>query len=124
LVAGALWFGVVVVTKRQIFYLAIAVGAIIGTAVAKGTRRPSLRDGAVAGAITLVTMAVSQYFIDRWFVIKALQEARSTVRFPLLLSIPRSIDLVHAGISEDPVQLLFWGLAVLLAFITVRKHVA
>lgn len=123
LLGGAGWYLAVIVTKRQFVYLAVAVGAIVGTAVAKGTRTSKGAAPFVAAVITLATMCVSQYFIDRWAAIQYIEEVGSPARIPLFLSLPRAVDVVRAGLSAEPSQGLFWAIAVVLSFITARKYV-
>lgn len=123
LLGGAGWYLAVILTKRQFVYLAVAVGAIVGTAVAKGTRTSKGAAPLVAAVITLATMCVSQYFIDRWAAIQYIEEVGSPARIPLFLSLPRAVDVVRAGLSAEPSQGLFWAIAVVLSFITARKYV-
>lgn len=123
LLGGAGWYLAVILTKRQFVYLAVAVGALVGTAVAKGTRTSKGAAPLVAAVITLATMCVSQYFIDRWAAIQYIEEIGSPARVPLFLSLPRAVDVVRAGLSADPSQGLFWAIAVVLSFLTARKYV-
>lgn len=114
--ASLLWYAFVVMTKYQVGFIAIAVGWLVAQAVILGAghkRGPRLQILSVA--LTLVAMALSEYLIVRHFAVEALAQQGYT-NIPLLLPINVMVSLVVEGIKNDPLSLLFWGIAVWEAY--------
>jgi len=123
LVAGALgaaiWFAIVVVTNYEIGLLAVIIGALVGTGVVIGSgRKHNLRLQLLSVTITLAAMAFAEYFIVRHFVVEYLVEqgSASSADVPLLFPLDLAFGFIAAAIQDDPLTLVFWGIAVWTAF--------
>jgi hypothetical protein len=111
-VSGLVWYLVVSTTNRQFLFLAIAMGFIVGSAVAIGSGRSRVVNAVIAVVIALVGMFASYYFIDRHILIKQLG---SQARVPLWDSFKFARLLVKAGFDADGSQIVFTLIAVVLA---------
>lgn len=114
--ASLLWYAFVVLTKSQLGLIAIAVGWLVAQAVILGAghkRGPRLQILSVG--LTLVAMALSEYLIVRHFAVEALATEGYT-NIPFLLPVNVMVSLVIEGIKNDPLSLLFWGIAVWEAY--------
>ena len=98
-VSGVVWYLVVTVTHFQVFYLAIAMGWIVGKAVAFGSGRSRVLNASFAVIIALVGMFASYYFIDRHALIRQLG---SDATIPLWDSFRFARALVGAGFDANP----------------------
>jgi len=118
-VGAAVWFAIVVVTNFQIGLLAVIIGALVGTGVLIGSgRKRNMRLQLLSVALTLAAMAAAEYFIVRHFVVEYLvEEGRaSAADVPLFFPLELAWDFVLAAIEDDPLTLVFWGIAVWTAF--------
>jgi hypothetical protein len=119
LVAGAVaavlgtivWYLAVAITERQIAFVAIAVGWLVGSAVVFGARR-RLSIPLIGGSVllTLGALGVSEYLIIYHFVTQELG-----ISFDLLQSPAVILELIAESVSADPVTLVFWGIALVVA---------
>ncbi|MGZ4725947.1 MAG: hypothetical protein ACXV8L_17225, partial [Ilumatobacteraceae bacterium] len=71
-VCGIVWYLVVVATNYQVVYLAIAMGGVVGKAVALGSGRYKVVNACFAVIIALAGMFAAYYFIDRHVLINEL----------------------------------------------------
>lgn len=111
-----LWYAFVVMTNYQVGLVAIAVGWLVAQAVILGAgRKRGPRVQVLSVGLTLVAMALSEYLIVRHFVVIALANQGYT-NVPLLLPLDGIVTLVVEGIRNDPLSLLFWGIAVWEAY--------
>ena len=116
LIAGAIWYVIVVVTSYEIGYVAIGVGYLIGLGVrfgSGGKRGFSLQ--VLSAGITLVTLLVANYFTFLHFLRKYLLEQKVegyTGQFFF-------ISPFHPSYLEglvSPMGLLIWAIALYVAF--------
>src|SRR5256885_12374195 len=64
--AGAIWFAIVIVTQHEVGLVAVVVGWLVGQAVVLGSgRKRGLKLQLLSVAIALATMAGAEYFILR-----------------------------------------------------------
>lgn len=116
LIASLIWFGVVVITEYQLGLVAIAIGWLVAQAVMFGAGR---KRGAplqlTSVGITLAAMATSEYFIVRHFIVEAIK-AEGHTGFPLFLPPADMVDVIVEGIKIEPMTLLFWALALWVAY--------
>ena len=123
-VVGTLvWYGVVVITNRQVGFIAVGAGWLVAMAVIFGSGRkrgPAIQ--AISVTITLVALVMSEWLIVRYFVIQTLAEQGFTevaIFWPLGLM----LELVVASITDNLFTLIFWAIALWAAFSTpARKH--
>jgi hypothetical protein len=117
-VSSLIWYGVVVISEYQVGLIAILVGWLVGQGVMLGAGR---KRGAplqiMSVVITLVAMVASEYFVWRHFLVLVLKEEEIT-GIPLFLPLGDMIQLVMEGIRLEPMTLLFWAIALYVAFRT------
>ena len=72
----------------------------------------------VADSTQVAAMAGAEYFIIRHFVVEYLVEQGSATasQIPMFLPLDVAWDFVVSTIQDDPLTLLFWGIAVWTAF--------
>ena len=123
-ISSVVWYGIVVVTQYQLGFIALGVGWLVGQAVVLGAgRQRGLRLQILSVAIALIAMIISEYLIVRHFVARALA-ADGYADVPLLLPANAMLGLIVESVKEDPLTLLFWGIAAWEAFIIPRLRPA
>jgi len=115
LVGGLMWYGIVVTTGRQIYYLAVILGLCIGYAASWGSGRGGAGTMLLAAAVALVTVVASYYYIDRHLIIEGLESLGYSVDIPLLPSVSEAKQILRAGFEEEGSQYLFCVLCVAAA---------
>lgn len=117
-----LWYLAVTVTNYQLGIAAVAVGWIVARVVMFGSGNKRGRQlQYISVAITLAAMVFSEYLFVRSILIQAMGLEASAV--PLFLPPGAAIELVVLGVQNDPVTLLFWGIAAFEAFRVPAKRV-
>lgn len=111
--AGGLWWAVVAFTGYQFVYGAIAVGLLVGHGVLIGARRGGPVFGLLAAAITLASLAVAEYFVQR-----SLAIANEGYDIPLWTDLSFATDVVREAIRGHASTGLFWGIAAIVALVT------
>ncbi len=111
-VAGAVWVGIVIATQTQYGIVAILVGVIVGAATLLGAgRKPSVVMALFSVLITLATMAMSQYFIERHFLIQEIAGEGITVETPFFLPVDIETtveDEIWGQVAIDEENLTFY----------------
>lgn len=116
-VGGLVWYLLVAGTKRQFVYGAAALGLLIGWAVVKGAQREGLPTALIATAIAALTVIVTYFYIDRYLIIKELEEAGQLIDISLFPSWTEFTDVLSAGFKAEKSQYLFGIISVLAAAI-------
>lgn len=118
LVSGFIWYFLTVWTDRQIGYIAIGVGFVIGWAVMFGSGgKRGMTIQITSAAITLVTLLCSQYFIVLYYIRKYVSE--NTAEYPnydgsfFFLS-PFNSDFMASMFS--PMGVIIWLIGIYFAF--------
>jgi hypothetical protein len=128
------WYGVVATIHRQFFYLALAVGFLVGAAVCWGAgRRANATTYAMAIVLALVSIVAATYFIDRYFLIRFLHQNGVQGHLKLWdnFDFARRLmtDSTVGGtrlfrgavrIKGDPIRIVLWLLALGGAVVGVR----
>lgn len=110
------WYAIVVLSKYQVGFVAVGVGWVVAQGVMFGAgRKRGMVPQVISAALTLVAMLLSEYFIIRYFYYEG-------ISVPILLSLDEIWYLITLGIQEDPITLLFWGIALLTAFTWPRQR--
>lgn len=117
-VGGAIWWGVTSLTERQIPYLAVIVGVIVGQGVVEGTRKGGIVPGLIAGVCCLGALIVAQYFIERSLFLSAAQDRGVTVDLPLWDGFSSAKQVVQDAVEEDKLRGVFWIVAAVAAAVT------
>ena len=111
--ATAIWYGVVVTTHFQVGIVAIAVGFIVGQAVAFGARgRGSIALVPISVVLTLLALVASEYLIVAHFVGQELGVPIEVVQPPDFV-----LSVVGDSLGADPLTLVFWAIALFQAFV-------
>jgi hypothetical protein len=122
IIGGLIWYGIVIITGYQVGFIAAGVGWLVGIAVMFGSGRkrgPALQ--AISVAITLFALVISQWLIMRHFVVEVLVEQGFT-GLPLFVPLDAMVDLVITGITENLLTLVFWAIALWVAFATPARR--
>jgi len=110
---GAVWFGFVVATNRQSFYIAVILGMFIGYAVSLGFGKGGVATAAISAVIGAVSVVLAYYYIDRYLIIKAIEDqggrARSLSLIPTYTDLK---DVLKLGFDAEGSQYLYSALCV------------
>jgi hypothetical protein len=118
---GLAWYLVVAFTQRQFVILALGVGFLIGVGTLKGARRPGPSIAILAGVIAVLAMFFAHYFIDRHFLVKAIESRGAVASVPLWMGFHDAWTLVRLVATDEPSQYLFSLLAIGAAAFTGFK---
>lgn len=116
LVAGAVWYLIVVITSYEIGYVAIGVGYLIGFAVHLGAGRK--RGGslqALSVGVTLVSLLVANYFTFLHFLRQYLLEQK-TEGYAGEFFFVSPFEPTFWQNLVSPIGLLIWAIALYAAF--------
>lgn len=108
--AGLVWFGIVIALDRQIYYLAVVLGLAIGYAVSWGAGRGGPVVALIAGAIGLLSVVLSYYYVDRYFIIEGLEAEGYTSTLGLWPRFDQVRDVLRLSFEVEPMQYLFCAL--------------
>jgi hypothetical protein len=117
ILGGGIWYGIVVVTDIRVGIAAIVVGFIVGIGVSfeqNGRDRVPLQ--VLSVMLTLLSLALAEYFIVRHAVVEVLASRGSTAHVPLFQSIDDMVEWVRLDIVDSPLLLLFWAIALFQAW--------
>ena len=121
-VGALIWYGIVVITNYQLGIIAAGLGWLVGLAVVFGSgRKRGLPLQLTSVIITLVALVASEYLIVRHFLVEYLTE-QGYSGFALFMPLDVMWELVVTGITEDLLTLLFWGIALVVAFTTPARR--
>jgi len=115
LVAGVLWYGIVVISDRQFVYLAIGFGGLIGFAVVLGAGRAGVSTALISIVISAIGIVASYYFINRHAIVEELTREGGFQPVPLFGSFEQVKEIVRIGYREEPSQIFFSIVAVVAA---------
>jgi hypothetical protein len=122
IVSTLVWYGIVALTRYQLGIIAVGVGWLVGMGIRLGSgQKRGVPLQIISVAITLIAMTTSEYLVARHFAVQALATEGYT-DIPLFLPIGVMLKLVVESIKEDPVTLLFWGIAAWEAFIIPARR--
>ena len=111
--ATAVWFGVTVLTQCRVGLLAMLVGYAVGRAVVSGAgKKRGTALQVISVVITLTAVAFGDYLTIRHFNV---QDAGSEGA-GLLLPPGEMLALLIEGVASSPWILIFWIIALLVAF--------
>jgi len=119
-VGAAIWYAIVVVTNYEVGIVAVLIGWLVGQAIVFGSgRKRGLKLQLLSVLITLTAMVGAEYFIVREFVVQYVTEnagAAQASQIPLFLPLDVAVDFIVGVVQDDPLTLLFWGIALYAAF--------
>lgn len=113
ILAGLAWWGICAALERQIIWAAIAVGAVVGRAMVLGSRRGGLVQGIAAFALTVASLAVAEYFIQRSIAI-----SRFGANVPLWTDFGTAQRVVRSAVDDQPLTAIMWLIAGAVALVT------
>jgi hypothetical protein len=124
-VAGLAWWGIVATTRYQVTIVAIGVGWVVAQAVlicCQQRNRVPLQ--AIAGVFTLLSLAVSEYFIQRTLFIHEVGDRFGGASVPLWDGVGSAREVVEVSLRDDPLTGLFWLAAVVAAVVVAGTREA
>ena len=113
--AAVAWYAVVAMTQYQVSVMAVGVGYLVGRAVSLGARGQGPKLQGVAVGLTVLSMAVAEYLISLHF-FNAFYAAESLPEASLVQPPGVMLSVVQESLAADPMTLLFWLLAMAVAF--------
>lgn len=113
--ATAAWYFIVTTTLYQMSLIAIGVGWLVGHAVVLGGRGRGAKLQAVAIGLTLLSMAAAEYLIDVHFH-NVFYAAQDIPTVSPIQPVSAMVSIVRDALVADPMTLLFWLLAMAVAF--------
>jgi len=116
IVGAFIWFGAVVITKWQVGLIAVIAGLLTGWGVSIGAgRKKSVNLQILSAIIALISILFGEYLIMNHYARQYLIEQGYVITsyFGNLFLI---MEFVFSSISKDPLTLLFWGIAVWVAY--------
>jgi hypothetical protein len=117
IVAAFVWYGFVVLTKIQFGLIAVGVGFLVAFAVVIGSGGGhGVGLQLIAIGMVLVSMIFSEFLIARYFINQLLAQAGGGEVIPIFASLGTIFDIAFLSLKEDPISLLFWGIAVFEAW--------
>ncbi|HBD94849.1 MAG TPA: hypothetical protein DC057_11825 [Spirochaetia bacterium] len=123
-IAGVAWYLITTITERQIGYISIGVGFIIGYGVLFGSgKKRGFNLQIISAVITLITLLCSEYFIALHFIRKYFLSNKT--EFPnydghfFFLS-PFNEDIVNSIFS--PIGVLIWCIGIYFAFSMTKSR--
>ncbi|HEX6424115.1 MAG TPA: hypothetical protein VFZ79_11585 [Acidimicrobiales bacterium] len=124
-VAGLAWWGIVATTKYQVTIVAIGVGWVVAQAVlicCQQRNRVPLQ--AIAGVFTLLSLAASEYFIQRTLFIQEVGDRFGGAGVPLWEGFGPAREVVEESLRDDPLTGLFWLAAAVAAVVVAGTREA
>jgi hypothetical protein len=115
IVGGGIWWAIVFLAHIQFVYGALGVGALIAYGVLEGIRVPGKSAAVIAGAIAVLTVLMSEYFIVRSLVVADLTKIGKAGSIPMWLGVTSAVRLIKAGVQDNPFAVVFWGITVFIA---------
>jgi hypothetical protein len=119
LVAGLAWWGIVATTRYQVTFVAVAVGWVVAQAVLICCqRRDRVPLQIIASGFTLLSLALSEYFIQRTLFIKEFEDQfLPGEKLPLWDGFGSAREIVQESLKDDPLTGLFWLAAIVTAVV-------
>jgi hypothetical protein len=110
--AGLVWFAIVAFSNTQFYYLAILMGLAIGYMVSWGAGRGGAAVGLVAAVIGLVTVVLSYFYIDRLFIVRALEDQGYVPIVSLWPKYDTVHDVLKISFENEPSQYLLCAICI------------
>lgn len=112
IIGSLIWFGAVILTEYQIGFVAIGVGWLVGFGILLGSgKKKSNKLLAIGIIVSFLSILFGEYLIANYYLVQYLIEEGIISSFTLLNPF-NVILVVFELIPEDPLTLLFWGIAV------------
>ena len=115
---GLLWYGLATITGFHFGVLAIPIGWLIGRVSLKGTKgKPKILDQLASALLCVLILGLTEYFIARHFLVESYQELGYT-NIKIFLPVESVAKLFSWLVEVDPISVIYWLLAIVLAYIT------
>jgi hypothetical protein len=116
-IPGALlWFGITILSGWQIGLVAVGVGYLVGLGTVIGSgNKTGIRLQLLSATVSLITIIMGEYFIANHYVHQALNELGIT-NISYFINPVWVFESLFEVLKEDPITLLFWGIAVYVGF--------
>jgi hypothetical protein len=128
---GALWYIITVSIQREIGYIGIGLGYLIGNAVMFGAgKKRGIKLQGISALLTFFAIIISELFIFAHFSVPVLREAGFEITELDLMTnlVLGSGEFKNIFMSEfmraalSPIGLLIWGISVYTAFRVPQAH--
>lgn len=114
--SAGLWYSFVTLTQSQFGLIAVAVGWLVAQGVLLGSgRKRGTPVQVISLVLTALALMLSEYFITRHYAVAFLAKAGVT-DLPLFLPVTDMVAVVADSVTETPMTLLFWAIALWEAF--------
>ena len=113
-VAGVVWYLVVSGTTSLQAYLAPLIGVGVAFGVHTGMRRPGTPAALIAVALTVVTLLLSIFYVERHLVVKYFHDSDDVLHIPLVPYLDWVASLVRHAFRKAP-SLGFYSVLALVA---------
>lgn len=100
-VAGVVWYLIVLGTTSMQTYLIPAFGVVVAYGVYIGARRAGGASAAVSVGVTLVTMLLSMYYVERHLVIRLFAENGDALDIPLFPYFDWLLEVLHHAFTKS-----------------------
>ncbi|MEI6222150.1 MAG: hypothetical protein WCP97_05275 [bacterium] len=114
-----LWMVIPLLTKLQVSYTAIVIGVFVGIVVRVAGRSTSRVFGCLAAGFSLLS-CMGGYLLTG-IALGAIKHGKPFFTYARSLSFSTHVSFISATFTR-PTSLLFYGLAIYLAYFTVVRH--
>ena len=115
LLAGVVWYLVVIGTTSMQTYLLPAFGVAVAFGVHRGMRRPGRAAALVSLAITLVSLLLAMYYVNRHLVVSWFKANGDVKHIPLVPYFDWMAEVVGHGLTQSPSAPIYAVLALVAA---------
>ncbi len=113
--AGVVWLLVVIGTESVQMYLVPLFGVVVAYGIYAGMRRPGTQAALIAIAITVVSLAMAMFYVQRHLLVKLFDESGDSLDIPLVPYLDWVVAVLRHAVSNSPSTFVYFLLAVVLA---------
>ncbi len=114
LLAGLVWFVIVVGTHSTQAYLMPLFGVVVAYGVYFGMRQPGRSAAVIAIAITVVALIIAMFYVERHLLVKLFDENGDTLDIPLVPYLDWVVAVIGHAMGNSP-SVIFYSLLSLVA---------
>ena len=115
-VAGVVWYLIVLGTTSMQTYLIPAIGVGVSFGVYRATHRPGRRAAVISVVVTALTVVVSLYYVERHLVVQWFSDNHDSISIPLVPYLNWFVEVLRHAYSKGPGQLLYSLIALVAAW--------
>lgn len=99
--AGLVWYLIVLGTSSMQTYLIPAFGVVVAYGVYFGARRAGGASAVVSVVVTLVTLMLAMYYVERHLVIRLFAENGDALEIPLVPYLDWLVEVLHHAFTKS-----------------------